>query len=252
MPIAPLLAPAAQDLVDLATVKQYLEIAPGNTTDDDLLQALITGASNYWLLRTSRDSLNAVQDYAETYDGPGGLRLPLRNYPIVSVASVSVAGAAFAGSDGTTAGWVIDQSRKGLAIVGATTGTYPYSGLWPGYSCYSSYERVATQDVDDFIRNLVTIKGDTYVLSYSGGGGFPLGVQNIQVSYTAGYNGTPQDIAVAVTKQVAIQYKRRGWVDQKSIILPQGGGTANYRDWELPPDIEHVIQLYTRTGDRLL
>lgn len=244
-----LLAPAPQDLVDLARVKQYLEIAPENTTDDDLLQSLITGASNYWLLRTCRDSLNAVTDYTETYDGTGGMRLPLRNYPIVSVASVSVGGGAFAGSDGTTAGWVIDQSRKALVVVGMTS-TYPYYG-WPfsGYACVSSYERIATQDVDDFIRNMVTVKDTTYILGVNGIG-FARGIQNIQVAYTAGYPATPLDVTMAVTKQVAITYKRRSWVDQKSIILPQGGGTTTYRDWELPPDIEHVLQLYTRTGDR--
>lgn len=75
---------------------------------------------------------------------------------------------------------------------------------------------------------------------------FTRGVQNIYVDYQAGYTKTPMDINIAIRKWVALNYKRRSWIDQKSQALPQGAGTVTYQDYELSPDIQSVIDYYSR------
>ncbi len=67
--------------------------------------------------------------------------------------------------------------------------------------------------------------------------------QKVSIGYWA--RATPADVMEKVTAQVAINSRRRGWLDQASIMLTQGG-TTTYRSWEIPPDIERCIQLYTR------
>ncbi len=83
---------AAEDLTTLATVKQWVGIPTGTTTDDALIQDLITACSVFILSWMTRDIKS--QSYTEYYDGVGGNRLFLANYPITAVASLSVDGLA--------------------------------------------------------------------------------------------------------------------------------------------------------------
>lgn len=86
-------------------------------------------------------------------------------------------------------------------------------------------------------------------------GQYALGAAGVYIFATAdvgakvviGYwaRATPADVMEKVTAQVAINSRRRAWLDQASIMLTQGG-TTTYRSWEIPPDIERCIQLYTR------
>jgi hypothetical protein len=187
--------PSAIDLTTVADVKEYVKIE--GTSGDDLLQMIITGVSRYWLTRTQRASLNSIVSLTERYDGPGGQDLLLREFPIISIASVTVGGAPIPPSpDYIQSGWVINESQDGLALLG----------------------------------------------SYY----FNRGRLNIGVNYQAGFTETPADISDAVIKQVAQNYKRRNTTDQAMVALPSGGGTTAYRSWEVPPDVERVIQNYSK------
>jgi hypothetical protein len=95
--------------------------------------------------------------------------------------------------------------------------------------------------IDPAIDSIVLIGGGPF------GDGFGYGRLNIAVTYTAGYPEVPWDIADAVRKQVAINYKRKGTLDQGSVGLPSTGGSTSYRSWEVPPEVERVIQSYRRT-----
>jgi hypothetical protein len=75
---------------------------------------------------------------------------------------------------------------------------------------------------------------------------FQYGRLNIAVDYDAGYDTTPDDVQEAVIKQVAVKYTRRKNTDQESVALPGTGGTTRFRSWELPPEVECVIQAYRR------
>lgn len=55
---------------------------------------------------------------------------------------------------------------------------------------------------------------------------FPKGIQNIQVSYTAGYASVPFDVAEAVTELVADRYRVRGRLGESSKSMAQGGSTS--------------------------
>lgn len=194
------------DLCALADVKSYLGIGTGSTSDDAILARQITGVSQYWLTRTCRSSLNSVQSFSERYNGNGKDTLPLRQWPIVSVSSLTVDALSVPASpDYIQPGWVIDAHKTALVIIGA--GVY-------GNGFYAV--------------------------------NFNPGRLNVSVGYTAGYSATPWDVQDAAIKQVGIWYRRRKTLDEDSVTIPQAGGTLRHRSWEVPPEIERVIQAYRR------
>ncbi len=65
----------------------------------------------------------------------------------------------------------------------------------------------------------------------------------VQISYTA--PGTPIDIQLAATQMVAINFKRREWIDQAQQSM---GGSITFRDWELPPEVLSVMNYYSRVA----
>jgi IPT/TIG domain-containing protein len=78
-------------------------------------------------------------------------------------------------------------------------------------------------------------------------GWFWRGTQNVLVSYTAGYDSTPFDIEEACQMIVTQNFGRRGYVDQMSKALPQGGGTINFLTrLDIPPYAKKAIGNYKR------
>lgn len=197
-PTPPPTTPAAPNAIDLATVadvKGYLGIAPTATGDDATIQRLITGASQHWLNRTSRPSLNTVDHYLDHYHGNGQNELMTRQYPVQDVFKLSIDGAPIPQStDYQAPGWVLNNKRDTLVLLGNFQ-------FWRGR-------------------------------------------MNVMVEYAAGYDGVPDDIREAVVKQVAVNYKRRQTIDQSTLALPNGGGTTSWRSWEVPPEVERVIEFY--------
>lgn len=170
MPASPL------DLTTVASVKQWMPgvQAPDNLSTDAVLQSAITAASLDMLRRTGRgprnwqvatqSPYNQVVTYTETYDGTGTPRLFLRNFPIMSVTSLSVFGTTVTASTSQASpGFVIDGTARSIALIspfsgsGGWAGSYYGTGRWPAFGLG--------------------------VLAR-----FPIGVQNITVTYTAGFN----------------------------------------------------------------
>jgi hypothetical protein len=89
---------------------------------------------------------------------------------------------------------------------------------------------------------MISDTGDQLILV--GGYEFCRGRLNVEVVYTAGFDAVPFDVKGAVTKQVAVYFKRQKTIDQASLALPEGGGQTNWRSWEIPPEVERVIGLY--------
>lgn len=103
------------DLVALADLKAWLGMTASG--DDTLLSALITAASYDFLGRVDRPSLTQVQAFSERYDGTGGCRLLLRQYPVIAVSSVTVGQILVPQSpDYVAGGWVADE--YGVTLVG--------------------------------------------------------------------------------------------------------------------------------------
>jgi len=76
----------------------------------------------------------------------------------------------------------------------------------------------------------------------------PQGIQNIKVTYSAGYDPAGSEaltIAQAVNELVAQKYKRRSHIDQNSQSL-QGNITASYSQRDVPPEVQTVINKFAR------
>jgi hypothetical protein len=197
----------AIDLTTVAAANNYLN-QPG--VDASIIQGLITAYSRAVLTRTGRRNLSSIQNYSETYSGSGSDRLQLRNYPILAVSSLVVGVTAIPQSPRPTqVGWVIDTSgsQATLALRGASSnGLDGFSRFSRGQGNWGAY-------------------GNAPPLGYSPYR-FVEGVQNVAVSYTAGYvldaiaeaqtvPGTPGPYTVAVDQADDF------WLDQ-GVTLEDG------------------------------
>lgn len=167
--------PSAIDLTTVAAVKDWIfGPKPAPPSSNYVLQVLITSLSLEFLRRTgtaaqnssvpTQSPFNQAVTYTETYSGNGNPILGIRNTPILSVASVSVYGNAVSQSTGpNNPGWYIESSGKFLGIRLACVGSFLGGGDgWSGW-------------------NLGT------AAAQGRPGGWPMGVDNVTVTYTAGY-----------------------------------------------------------------
>lgn len=83
----------ANDLTTLAALKAWIGIPTSDTAADAVLSRLITSSSNFILSWLGRAALIS-QSVTEKYDGNGGSRLFLKNFPVTAVASVKIADSA--------------------------------------------------------------------------------------------------------------------------------------------------------------
>ena len=161
----------AIDLTSVAAVNAIL--GQGSTIDATLLQTEVTAYSQNILTRTGRGFLSGVRSYSERYNGNGSQELPVRNYPILAVTSVMVNGIAIPASpDYIQSGYVIDTegSIANIAIVSNGPG---FGDGWPD-------ERWGVRPGGwGSFGNAPPLGQSPYR--------FVQGVQNVAVSYTAGY-----------------------------------------------------------------
>ena len=167
------------DLTTVAAVNAILAQAP--TADAALIQIEITAYSQNILTRTGRSFLSGVRSYSERYNGNGSAELPVRNYPILAVSSVSVNGIAIPASpDYRQSGYVIDTEGSicNIALIsnGAGGGSGWLDDRWgvrPGG--WGSYGNAPPLGYSPFV--------------------FTQGIQNVAVSYSAGYTiGVPAEV----------------------------------------------------------
>lgn len=215
------------DLTTVAVVASWLGSAISGpqamaAPEQDNVQRCITAASLYWLWRTGQWSAATpvpakspfveVVDYDEWYDGNSGPRLFVQRRPVRSVSKLAINGIDIpASTDPLVPGYVIDQSGKSIALRGSTSGRSRFYGRVPLNA-------------------------------------FCAGIQNVHVVYAAGFSGTPPDINLACTQMVALNYKRRQWIDQSSQSMANGAGTVSFQEWELPPEVVSVMNNYSRVA----
>lgn len=206
------------DLTTLEAVTDYLAqnegaiISPDAATEDNLkIQALITGLSQSWLTKTGRSSLNSVGSFNEVYDGNGSFRLFLDNWPILIIISVQVFPYTLPLSTSLGQfGVFIERSQKSIAIRPGGLGTLTSPGYGPQATCFLQ------------------------------------GIGNMQVQYTGGYNGIPNDIFEAVTWQVAQAYKKRDSINIESMSMGGGAGSTSFVKWDWTPEIKATLRDYTK------
>lgn len=257
-----------------------------NTIEDTNLQRCVTAASRYWLWRTGRGAgnwqtmqqspLNQAVQYDETYDGNGNDQLFLRNSPVISVQSVLIDGRPLPAAQGARGrGWMLPNAGNRIVLHGecfaygrqniqvqytagfvalAVTGEVHTISAEPGPYLVSagSLPWLADVGVAYFAdgtalqRVMTAPQQGQYFLQASGQYLFSAtdASQQVLLSYSAA--GTPADIRLAATQMVAVNYKRRQWIDQASQAMANGAGTVSYRNWELPPEVVSVMNAYTR------
>lgn len=222
------LSPSPMDLTTVDNVKDFLGIPLTSTDEDDFLQGLITANGFFWLWYTglgnqneinTQSPLNSVCPFTEAYDGNGAQRFYLRNRPIVSVSQLLINNIAInAVTTPGQAGFVIDGDAKSLAIVNGGSGTAP-SFSFAGYPGWGN-----------------------------GGQCFQKGIQNISVTYMAGYSVTPFDVELAAKQTIALTYQQKSRLDEQSRAMAAGAGTITYRNFAIPPLALQTMNAYRRVS----
>jgi hypothetical protein len=223
MPTSPL------DLTTIALVKGWIALQSNN--NDALIQSFITDFSLWCLRIAGRGPIDgsvpaqspfcSVVAYVESYDGTGTFRQFLRNWPITVLTAVTFHGRSqtiVTPSDTIANGILIDASAKSISIRG---GNFSSQRCSPG-----------------------AFRGGPY----GSGAGFPQGVQNIQVSYSAGFSVIPFDLQTMATRVVGLAIKRGAWIGQRSQSLAQGGGTVSYTSAMMDERDQSVLDFYRRAA----
>lgn len=79
---------------------------------------------------------------------------------------------------------------------------------------------------------------------YLRGFSFTPGVQNVSLTYTAGYAATPPEIEQACIELVALRYKERDRIGHVSKGV--AGETVTFTQKDMPPDVLTILNQYLR------
>jgi hypothetical protein len=194
----------AEPLLVFPTTSGVPATATAYLAGDVTIGQIITATSLQFLRITGRGPANGSVPtvspfvspvaYDELYDGNGNQRQFVRNWPITLVTSLSVNGTSVPLSAAITQpGFIVDGSGKSIVIRANSR-----SG--------SSSRR------------------------YGGNYFFANGIQNIEIQYTAGFNGVPYDLNEACIQTAAQTITQQSIIYLKSRALPMGGGTVSYGD----------------------
>lgn len=227
--------PSPIDLCTVNQIKSWLSQngAPANAAgDDDNIQICITAAGLEWMLRlgnapsdgvtnpTASPLVEPVSFGPEWYDGTGSAEQFLRHWPIQDVTLLQINSVQIPQSTGWgSLGWTIAPHQRSIVLRNGSNNASTPPGA--NLTNYYWWDQLFTK----------------------GGPGNRL---NVAVTYIAGFQATPPDITEACIEMVAVNYRRRDWIDQASQAMAQGAGTVRYRDWELPPRVLKCMRRYAR------
>lgn len=259
---------AAPNLTTLARVKAWLGIT--NSSDDTLLNSLITAASRYVYQYISLPSV-AVQNYSERRDGYGNRWIRPFAWPLISVTSIKYAGFNItreATGNPPTQGYTINKPFYGPGRV--TVHGYPCfphgkDQLLIDYRAGFLQEEVREVPATPHqITPRLLWAGNIEVLDALGAtmaqvSGAPgpgeyavddLGVYTFNVAQegaqvTLVYSYVPDDLAQAVTELIGGTYKSKDIINIRSKSLG-GQETISYFQNEMTPSIKMYLQPFIR------
>lgn len=196
------------NLTSVANVRSWVGSIAGNDTDNALLQRLINEASRTILNYVQRPDFGIVT-VTETYSGKNTLKLPLNNYPVIAVNSLTIDGIVItASSSPTTYGYTLEQnygslagSTQFLSIIGSVANS---GGGWP-----SPY---------GYFGQSPPVVGQSAVRPFSAG------INNIVVNYSYGYTvqNEPQTIPSNSTYTVAPNAIYGAWAADHGVSYANG------------------------------
>jgi hypothetical protein len=73
---------------------------------------------------------------------------------------------------------------------------------------------------------------------------FTRGVRNVEISYTAGFDAVPDELALACVLMVALRYKERDWTGYSSKSL--AGETVSFQVTDIPANARGQLASYKR------
>ncbi|WP_264596535.1 head-tail connector protein [Rhodoblastus acidophilus] len=264
---------ARGDLVSLSALKAHLGIQ--SSADDILLSSMISQISRAictWLNR----AFLWPRDVTDIFDGNGRNRIQLRNWPVVSVASVSIDGQKIPqSSDGQSSGWVLepgdDEPPGAMQMVMLRGGVF--SRGWQnvaiayraGYQISKEQQTVpaagariaALQPYGPFAVDcgvayasgaaLTPVAANPargqYVVDSFGDYAFAAADAGAQVLLTYGY--VPHDLAACALEWAADRYRHRDRIGMVSKSLG-GQETAAYRITAMPDFVQQSLRNFGR------
>lgn len=178
------------------------------STNEDANINALIAAASAWIEKYCNRTFEQAQ-YSEVRNGNGAAAMYLRQRPVTAVASVTVDGYAIPVPQSTTSyGYVFDASCVYIRA-GIKGSPAPFNGA---------------------------------------GLRFTRGVQNIVVSYTAGYATIPPDLVQACVELVAWKRAKASRIDKTSETLGQAQTQAFAKD-AIPPSVlsalnNHLLPMY--------
>jgi hypothetical protein len=219
-------SPAGTDLTSLVNVKLWLGIANSDTSSDAILSRLISTESAAFVLAIGRNILS--QAYVETIDGSDPRIRRGTGY-------TPWGGGVFPGGGGyASRGWAVDLEN--WPVISVTSVVVNGETIPAGSNPGQSTQVDGWMLVDSY---RIELLGATY--SFSGG------IQNVAISYNAGYSAVPADIDQAICELVAYRYQERNHVGQRSKTGVAGESIVFTTD-VVPPSVQAVIDSYRRVN----
>ena len=207
---------ATGDLVDLASVKPWLDIASGDTSKDTILGFLISSCSNLMEQWMGRAICQAT--FTENYNGTGTSRLVLDQKPITAVSSLKINDAVIPGvTDPLQYGFMFDDN--GLYLVGSVVPYY--------------------------------LPGNPGISNVSGNNVFTRGNQNVAVVYQAGYATVPMALQQACVDFVAHKFRQRSRIGMKSDHVGVSAQGSSYDTDGIPDLVKAAMRPYKRWAPKL-
>jgi hypothetical protein len=194
--------------VQFCTVAQVKEWADYKlATSDTMISTLIDRVTAQIQSWTSRDF--SQQSYIEVYNGSGTSQLPVKQGPVTAVASLTIYGQTIPASATPTA-WGYTFKDRIIYLRGSAPLAPFDAGGW------------------------------------SGGAGmiFPLGNQNVEITYTAGFATIPDAITQACIEWVAFKLKERERIGYKSQNI--GQQNIGYITDAMPDGVRQALMQYKR------
>lgn len=249
-------------LTSLTAVKDWLGIDTGDS--DAMLTRVIDAASQFVLNYTSHDGY-AGRDYVQRFKGNGKSRLLTRNWPVLSVSTVSVGGTSLAASSWNnglpTVGYSIADSLDVIELQGTS--------FYYGAPCQVSY-RAGYETSQDF----VLVSGQAVTPSAGGSWSTPVSVVKNGVAMTrvsqnpaagqytvdewgsygfaaadAGatvtiiYGYAPWDLSIAVTKLIGEWFAKKDRIGLMSKSLG-GQETVSFFQGDMSADVATQLQQF--------
>lgn len=267
---------AANDLTTLVAVKLWLGRTDANS--DGMLTALITSTSRQILSYLQR-SIILPRTVTETRDGTGGATLVLRQWPVISVASLSVCGQAVSpATTPTGCGWSLDAwdgappgQQQRLSVSGSSFGIR-MPGLRPQNNVVVTYQAgyqvsAEPQTIDGGAASVIAPYGAwasdagvtyangtalTKVASSPAIGQYALDASAGTYDFNVGDNGqavlisygfVPSDLADACMELVSERFKYSERIAETSHSLG-GNETVSFNTSRFTPLIAAMLQPY--------